>query len=153
MDPQEKYIEDFGIFFEQLGVQRMAGRILAWLLICDPPEQTMGEITQALQASKSSISTTLRQLVQFRMVERVSIPGIRADYYRVSRNFWREAMEDSLRKFRTFQQLADEGLALLDGEAPQRRARLEEMRDLYSFLLREFPALAEQWYTERKAVE
>ena len=35
------YVEDFGLYFEQFGLARTAGRMLGWLLVCDPPHQTM----------------------------------------------------------------------------------------------------------------
>ena len=46
--------------------------------------------------------------------------------------------------------LADQGLALLDGAAPDRRRNLTEMRDVSEFLEREFPALIERWQEERR---
>ena len=75
---EQQFTEDFGLFFEHLGVPRMAGRILAWLLICDPPEQTMQDLVDALGASKSSISTMTRLLMNFGLIERLSLPGERA---------------------------------------------------------------------------
>jgi len=38
------FIEDIGLFFEQLGLPRMAGRILGVLLISDPPAQSIDDI-------------------------------------------------------------------------------------------------------------
>ncbi len=54
-------------------VTRMAGRMLGWLLICDPPHQSMNAIADVLQASKGSISTMTRLLIQLDLIERTGI--------------------------------------------------------------------------------
>lgn len=150
MNPnQQQYIEDFGLFAEEIGLTRMAGRILAWLLICDPPHQTMHELVDALQASKSSISTTTRMLITFGMLEKVSLPGERRDYYRLVPDLWTTAMERSVKQYTGFLRMANRGLDLLDGEPSERRRRLEEMHDLYTFIAREFPEILEHWRRER----
>ncbi len=151
MNPQQKYVEDFGLFAEQVGLPRMAGRILAWLLICDPPHQTMNELVDALQASKSSISTTTRLLITFGMLERVSLPGERRDYYRLVPNLWTSAMERSSQEFGGFLKMAERGLTLLTDDTDERRQRLQEMHDLYTFIAREFPQIMERWREERIA--
>ena len=51
-------------YFEQIGYPRMAGPILGWLLICDPPVQSTGELADVLGASKESLSTMTRLLIQ-----------------------------------------------------------------------------------------
>ena len=82
MEHKRQFLEDFALHMEHHGLPRMAGRILAWLLICDPPEQSMPDLVEVLQASKSSVSTMTRHLIQFGMIERVSLPGERRDFYR-----------------------------------------------------------------------
>lgn len=147
---EQAYIEEFGLYWEQMGLPRMTGRILAWLLICDPPQQTMNDLTEALQASKSSISTATRMLIQFGFMERVSLPGERRDYYRLLPHLWTRVLGAKQNQFTLFLQLAERGLALLDDADPQRRERLEEMHDLYAFMDREYPALLERWRAERQ---
>jgi DNA-binding transcriptional regulator GbsR (MarR family) len=149
MNDQQRFIEEFGLFAEAIGLPRMAGRILAWLLICDPPEQTMPDLTEALQASKSSISTMTRLLIQFRLVERTTLPGQRRDYYRVPPDFWERWLEDSVNKIAEFRKLAGRGLALLDHESTQRRRRLQDMHDVYLLLEEEYPRLVAQWKERR----
>ncbi|MBA3470937.1 MAG: hypothetical protein H0T53_14985 [Herpetosiphonaceae bacterium] len=59
-----QFVEKVGLLYEQVGLQRMAGRILGWLLICDPPAQSAADLAAALDASKGSISGITRQLFQ-----------------------------------------------------------------------------------------
>ncbi|MEX1020813.1 MAG: hypothetical protein WDZ49_14215 [Litorilinea sp.] len=148
---EETYIEESALFLESIGVPRMAGRILAWLLICEPPEQTMPDLTRHLQASKSSISTMTRMLVQFGMVERVSLTGERKDFYRISPEFWSRSLETAQRKFDGFLRMSQAGLALIEcgaenpAELDNRGQRLQEMYEVYNFLAASFPQLVDEW--------
>lgn len=143
------YVEEFGLFFAQFGLARTAGRMLGWLLVCDPPHQTMDELVEVLQVSKSSISTTSRMLIQSGLVSKVSFPGERKDFYRVSDDAWVQAWLSRNHQTIAMRQLADRGLALLPEAELDRRSRLETMRDLYKFLEDELPKLTERWLEER----
>ena len=149
MNDTQRFIEEFGLFVEGAGLPRMAGRILGWLLICDPPEQTMQDLTHALQASKSSISTMTRLLIQFRMVERVSLPGKRRDYYRVPPDFWERWLEESVSKVAEFRKMAARGLDLLHDEPASRRQRLQAMHDVYLLLEQAYPRMVAEWKAQR----
>jgi DNA-binding transcriptional regulator GbsR (MarR family) len=144
------YIEKVGLYFEQLTLPRMAGRIFGWLLISESPLVSMGEIVDALQASKSSISTMLRLLIRMELVELISLPGERRDYYRIHPDTWSNSLKERLKQAQAFRQLADEGLDVLAGANPDRRQRMQEMRGVYGLLEREIPKLIEQWEEERK---
>jgi DNA-binding transcriptional regulator GbsR (MarR family) len=140
------FVEEVGIVFEQTGLTRMAGRVFGWLLISDPPYQSPAELAEALMASKGSISTTTRLLIQLGLIERFVIPGERHDHFRLREDALqrtiRHGLEDEIKMFR---QLAEKGLELISSEASIRRHWLEEMRDRYTFLEKEFPVLMERW--------
>lgn len=144
------YVEEFGLFFEQFGLPRTAGRILAWLLVCDPPHQTMDDLAEVLQVSKSSVSTANRMLIGSGLVDRVSLPGERKDFYRINEYAWTNAWEARVEQTQSLRKLADRGLALLRDEDAERRQRLQEMRDMYAFLERELPQLIARWRAEQR---
>lgn len=145
-----EYIEKVGLSFEQLTLPRMAGRIFGWLLISEQPLVTMGELVDVLQASKSSISSMTRLLIQADLIELVSLPGERRDYYRIHPEVWTNSLKDRVNQAHAFRQLAEQGLALLSDTDPDRRDRLEEMRSMYAFLERELPLLMQRWKDERQ---
>ncbi|HVN54537.1 MAG TPA: MarR family transcriptional regulator [Anaerolineaceae bacterium] len=147
------YVEKVGRYFEQLTLPRMAGRIFGWLLISETPLVSANELVDVLQASKSSISSMTRLLIQIDLVELVSLPGDRRDYYRVAANAWASSLRARLAQAQAFRLLAEEGLALLAGSDPERRLRLEEMRGLYAMLEAEIPKLLERWQSEQKKLE
>ena len=78
---EKHFIEDFGLLFEESGHPRMAGRILGCLLISDQPYLSSTEISEILQASKGSLSTMTRFLLQMGLIERVGLAGHRRDYF------------------------------------------------------------------------
>jgi DNA-binding transcriptional regulator GbsR (MarR family) len=147
---KKHYIEDVGLLFEQAGHPRMAGRIMGWLLICDPPHQSTSELAEVLAASKASISTMSRLLVQMGLIERVGVPELRRDHFRIKEGAWTELMRQHLEEIFTGRQLADRGLELLEGQSADSKQRMKEVRDLYSFFEREYPLLLERWEKERK---
>jgi DNA-binding MarR family transcriptional regulator len=148
-----QYIEEVALGFERQGLFRMAGRVIGWLLICDPPEQTFGQIAGVLQASKGSISAAMKFLVPAGLVERISRPGERRDYYRCRPGAWAELARDQSRQYDDFRKLAQRGLELLADAPAARRERLQGMHDLYAWLEREMPALWERWRLERQEKE
>ena len=149
----KQFAEEVGIVFEQTGMPRMAGRILGWLLISDPPHQSTEQITKALIASKGSISTMTRLLIQIGLIERLSLPGVRHDYFRLRSDAWQYMIGRGLtEEIKMVRQLADRGLELLGDKTPVTKNWLEEMRDVYTFLEHEFPTLLERWEKERQKV-
>lgn len=144
-----QFVEDVGITFELVGLPRMAGRIFGWLLVSNPPHQSSSALTDALQASKGSISTMTRLLIQIGLIERVSLPGDRRDYFQIKPNAWGQMTEQRLAQITTFRKLAEKGLELLHDEPPILRHRLEEMRSIHAFWEREMPRLWQLWQSEQ----
>ena len=147
---EKHFVEEVGILFEQTGMPRMAGRILGWLSISDSPHQTTSELAEALMASKGSISTMTRFLIRIGLIERISLLGQRRDYFGIKHGAWHQLLGDSIEQIKIFRQLMERGLELTEGKAHTNRQWLEEMRDMYAFMEREFPAMVERWEQENK---
>ena len=149
-DEEKNFVEEVGVVFEQTGLPRMAGRVFGWLLISDPPYQSPAELAEVLMASKGSISTTIRLLTQIGVIEQFVIPGERHSHYRLRQDALqktiRHGLEDEIKMFR---QLAERGLELMKKESSARRRWLEEMRDRYAFLEREYPIMMERYEKQR----
>lgn len=131
--------------FEMVGLPRMAGRIFGWLLISDPPQQSSAELAEILQASKGSISSMTRLLIQISLIERTSLPGDRRDYFQIRPQAWGHMTEQHLAQITAFRQLAEKGLHLIQNEPPHLQQRLQEMKDIHAFWERELPLLTKRW--------
>ncbi|WP_027891565.1 GbsR/MarR family transcriptional regulator [Calidithermus chliarophilus] len=148
-DALHQYVEEFALMYESAGLPRIAGRILGWLMVCDPPEQSAAQLAQELGASKASISTMTRMLTQFSLIERVSKRGSRQDFYRIKPGAWTDLMKTRMASLSAFRVLADKGLKLMETAPPERKVRLEEMRDLYAFFEQELGELIRRLEAQR----
>jgi len=147
-DDLQGYLERWGMLFELLGATRMMGKILGWLLVSDPPEQSAGEIAQAVGASAGSVSTTTRALTQSGMVERLGIPGERSAYFRVRSGVWGQLLRKRMSYIVSMRDLVDEGLEFSAGEKEDSTLRLRELGSYCSFIERELPAFVARWEKE-----
>jgi DNA-binding transcriptional regulator GbsR (MarR family) len=148
------FIEDIGLFFEQMGMPRMAGRILGVLLISEPATQSISDLKEKLNASKSSISIMARFLVERGLIERVPGPALRQDYYRFRQGGWITYMRQWLGLMSALHEITERGLALMDAKHPDLQERLSEAHDLFSTLEEEFPSILsdlEKGRSDRKA--
>jgi DNA-binding MarR family transcriptional regulator len=131
------------LWSKSYGLPPMTGRVLAWLLVCDPPEQTAAELAEALDASKGSISGATNMLVRSGLVDRLHIRGERADRFRIRPGGLDEQIADP--SIGATRALIAQGLEALAGEPAARRARLEEVDRFYEWWERRAPELADEW--------
>lgn len=142
------FVEELGLVLDTAGLPRAAGRMLAWLMVCDPPEQSAEDLGTALEASTGGVSMTTRLLVQHGFVQRIGRPADRKAYYRVAPGAWDTVMAAELASTTRLREVGEKGLALLRAHPADRRERLSEMTDFYAFLERELPALMQRFRDE-----
>jgi len=147
---EKHFIEDFGLLFEESGHPRMAGRVLGCLLISDQPYLSTVELADILQASKGSLSTMTRFLLQMGLIERVGLPGRRRDYFQIKSGAWTQLVRHAVYELSALRKLAERGLELMEGQDSEIKKRLQEARDLFSYLEQEYPLLIERWEKEHK---
>jgi DNA-binding transcriptional regulator GbsR (MarR family) len=146
-----RFADEMGLLFDGQGFPRIAGRVLGWLLVCDPPEQSLTDLTAALDISKASASTAARLLLHLGVVERAHVTGARGDYVRVIEDVGPRLFRTRAEFAATLRRTAERGLDSLAGAPAARRARLEQVRRLFAFLEREFARLLERFEEEEKA--
>ena len=148
-----EFLQDLPYWNVGIYIVAYGGGFIGWLLISDPTHQSTEQITKALMASKGSISTMTRLLIQIGLIERLSLPGVRHDYFRLRSDAWQHMIGRGLtEEIRMVRQLAERGLELLGDKTPVTRGWLEEMCDVYTFLEKEFPTLLERWEKEHQKV-
>jgi DNA-binding MarR family transcriptional regulator len=130
-DWRHRFVDEMGGLVLVHGTPRALMRVLAWMVVCEPPEQTAADIQRELTLSAGSVSTSLRMLGDIGMVERVARPGDRHIYYRLCGDGWELVLEARFRAFNEIRRVADRAVAAADGSAGP---RLVEMRDTWAFL-------------------
>lgn len=137
---ERQYIEEFGTAMVGIGLPPAYAKLLGWLLICDPPRQSVTEIAEAIGQSKGSVSAGARLLESSRLIRRVAVPGRRGTFFEMDPDAMIRATESGL-EFRVFRELLDRGLALVGDDNADRALRLRRTRDFYAFLETEIPDL------------
>ena len=133
MSPGEaEFIDRMGLFFEMLGAPRTMGRVYAWLLIGDPPQQSLTQLAEALSVSKASVSTVARQLREGGMVERLPSPT-RQHLYRVTPGGFTSVLDTQLSLMRLGIEAAEFGLSVLGEDRSEQREGVEDFRDFCEF--------------------
>ena len=121
----------------------MTGRVLGWLLVCDPPEQSAAQARRGAGRELGAISGATAALVRMRLVERLGIRGERADRFRMRPEAWDNAVrEPGAAEARA---LLATGLEALAAEPASRRSRLEELDALYEWWESRMPEIFEEW--------
>lgn len=126
------------------GMPPMAGRMWAYLAICEPPERSAAEIAERLQASRGSISSMAKLLEHIGLIRRRTRPGDRREYFYVPPDAARQLMESSTQQMRAAREILEAGLALVADRPPESQARLRGLRDVYAFFEKEWPSLLER---------
>jgi hypothetical protein len=122
------------------GIPLIGGRILGYLLVCDPEERTAAELSEELEASTGSVSTNLKLLVNMCLVQRTTRRGRKAAQYQLDPAAWASLVRSRLEALAEFRGITSSGLRLLSGD-PQRAMRLRAVDEFYGWFAGEIPAL------------
>jgi DNA-binding transcriptional regulator GbsR (MarR family) len=144
--PYDDFIDGFAHLMQsQRGVPLVGGRIFAYLLVCEPAEQTAAQIAAAVSASLGTVSSMTRLLLSARLIERVSHRGERSAVYLISPDAMSNITRATIEAARTAREMTDRGLALMADRPPLARARLQDLRDVYLIFEKSIPALLQSW--------
>jgi biotin operon repressor len=144
------FAEEFGLIGERIGMPRMNARLLGWMLICDPPAQSIPDLTRALGVSRASISVSTRLLQASGLLRRVAEPGVRGYVFELDPSFFAGKVS-AANPFGILRVALDRGVTIAGGEDSARAARLREARDFYAFVERAIPEAIERYRAERHA--
>jgi DNA-binding transcriptional regulator GbsR (MarR family) len=142
---ERRYAEEVAVVLGGMGLQPACGKLLGWLLICDPPQQSSAQLADALGLSKASVSTGMRALERIGLARRVAVPGVRGHAYEMRPDALIEISSDAGRAYRQIRELMDRGLTLLADAGRSRGERLRISRDFYAFIEDAVPRLIEQF--------
>jgi DNA-binding transcriptional regulator GbsR (MarR family) len=148
--PADQFIEQLGLIMEAEGFPRIAGRLFGLLLLSSEP-LSLDQLAARLKVSKASVSLDARLLRQRGVVDRVSLPGDRRDYYRVAPDLFRRNMEQRLARVRSFHQALVAVRPAIAGRNRTVDDRLEQLDRSYHQMLTTMTAALESWTTQRPA--
>jgi hypothetical protein len=148
LPPARRFAEEFGVVGERIGMPRMTSRLLGYMLICDPPTQSIADLEDALGVSRASISIATRLLQASGLIRRAAAPGSRGYRFEIDPAFFAGQMNPAS-PFGMLRQALDRGVEMAGGEGDPRSARLREARDFYAFVERAVPEVIERYRADR----
>ena len=151
-DGEITFADHVGRFYaRRFGMAPMVGRLIGYLAVCDPREQTISELADALLASRSAIAGAVSTLETLGLIQRSRAAGERMDRVRIDMSS-SHAMGFDPSEYQEQGELAREGLALLADAPPRRRAILLEWAAFADFLVVRLPVLEKEWKEHREAL-
>ncbi|HYB34600.1 MAG TPA: MarR family transcriptional regulator [Mycobacterium sp.] len=128
-------------FTDTFGLAPITARLLAWLMICEPAEQSGPDLVAALGVSRASITTSLRLAQAAGLVVRHTHPGDRTVYYVIDDDAWHSVLRRRIAAMATFVEIAGEALAHMPDDTSM--TRIKDARDAFAWLgsLADAPAL------------
>ena len=139
------------LYARRYGMAPVVGRLLGYLAICDPREQSIAELAEALLASRSAIAGAVKSLEQLDLVRRTRAAGERMDRVGIDLTS-RRAMGFDPTEYQEQAALAREGLAILADAPPERRAVLLQMAAFADWLTARLPEWEKDWQAYRDAL-
>jgi hypothetical protein len=149
-DGEITFADHAGRFYaRRYGMAPMVGRLIGYLAVCDPREQSVGELADALLASRSAIAGAVNTLESLGLIRRYRAAGERMDRVCIDLSL-PGAMGFDMSEYQEQGELAREGLRLLGDVTPQRQEILLEWAAFADFLVERLPVLEQEWHERRE---
>ncbi|HTX20028.1 MAG TPA: MarR family transcriptional regulator [Bacteroidota bacterium] len=143
----KELVEKIGIAVEKAGFQPAVGRVLASLLVSDPPYRTFDDIQRFLGISKSAVSTALNALMAREMVDYITLPGDRKRYFQLAAPGLISQMKRKIGLHSALPELLREVVKARSNKYPEFNRSLLETIEFISFMEKEISAAIEKWET------
>src|SRR5258707_7160408 len=136
--PDQRRIQNWvervaAVFAQHFGLPPITGRILGWLLICDPPEQSAGQIAEAIGASRASLTTSMRLLTVGELVRRRHRPGERTTYFRIDDDAWEKVIRQRIAAMASLRAVTEDAMTLI-GPDSERAGRVRAAPEFFVWL-------------------
>lgn len=143
---KESFIEESALIFEALGLTRMAGRIIGYLLVSSEEIISFNNLTAKLKASKSSISTNLRMLQNTGFIKMVTLPADRKTYYELNHDIdWGELMIKKMKTLNLYRVILNKAYVLRENKNDKTSAWTQNSVRFYEWIDREMVDLLQKY--------
>ena len=89
-EAKEQFINSWGAFGTQWGINRTMAQIHALLLV-SPKPLTQDEMMEELSISRGNVNMNIRELISWNLVDRIILPGERKEYFTAEKDIWKVA--------------------------------------------------------------
>ena len=137
---QLDFVESVSSVAETFGLPPSYVQVFAWLIVCEPAEQSGDGIRAALGLSSGAVSMATAALIRSGLVERIALPGDRRHFYRQRAGGWERTLRTKIDAAAELRLVAEKAIA----RAPSPPERLGEMRDVYAWFERRMVELLDE---------
>src|SRR4026207_2520755 len=124
-ESKQQFISSWGAFGTHWGINRTMAQIHALLLVSADP-MTQDDIMNELDISRGNTNMNIRELINWRLVERVLLPGERKEYFSAEKDIWKVVKqivkERKKREMEPMLQLLD-NLEAVDGDKKDKNVK------------------------------
>jgi DNA-binding transcriptional regulator GbsR (MarR family) len=149
-DPAARFIEQMGLVAQGDHLPRIAGRILG-LLVLEGGPCGFSELAERLQVSRGSISSNTRVLEDLGVIERVTRPGDRQDYFQMGEEPYARMLGGIIQRMERAQAVVRGARVNLKDATPETQRRLERLGEFYRSVGDCFRELVARFSEEREA--
>jgi DNA-binding transcriptional regulator GbsR (MarR family) len=112
-------VERLGKLLGYFGLTPMQGRIVAFMVISDPPEKTFDELVEFFNSSKSSVSNSLNYLLDTGIIDYRTVSEKRRRFFYVTDAFVRIYFRDVLENVGKLREMTYEIAAMRSPDYPE----------------------------------
>ncbi|HDJ33057.1 MAG TPA: MarR family transcriptional regulator [Bacteroidetes bacterium] len=150
MGPQRReLVERIGVINERFGLQPVAARVNALLLVSEKPRLTFDEIQEELQVSKSSVSNAINLLLSTGQIDYITLPGERKRYFRTNVEKWPRLIERLMDFAVMYRDLFREIMEMRHDKDPDFIRSVQGLMDFIDHLLEEVPRMLNEYNRNR----
>lgn len=142
-DQELDFAERVGRYYEHDGLPYPRGKVLGHLIVCDPPEQTAAEISEALGIDRKPIDRVSGQLAPAHLLARRELDD--GEYaLRLGDEAWPQVVTHTFASWPALRDVLRRGLDQVPDEPAGRLERLVGIERMYSYLCDRMPAIVER---------
>lgn len=130
---ESDFIEKFGLMTQGDGMSRILGRIWGLLMLREGPLDA-DDIAKLLQVSRASVSTNMKTLLSLNVLERVSKPGQRRDFFSIKPDTYLSLIEGQIKKLEAQLEFVKNARKSISGKHAE--ASLLELEGFYKLMHR-----------------
>lgn len=144
-EKQAAQIEKIGVSLEKSQFPPLAARVMALLLVAEPPYCTFDDILENLQSSKSSISTSLNLLLREGIVDYITFPGDRKRYFQINAQTWLQMIKRKVEQIAPFRGILSELTQTRSGQYPEFNHMLADMNEFHKEMEEAMKTVVDRW--------
>ncbi|MBA0052402.1 hypothetical protein E0L36_16230 [Streptomyces sp. AJS327] len=142
---ERKFVDTMAAHYREThGAGWETARVVSWMMISDPVEQSLTSMARAIDATPDQIEHIVEHLEQAGLYERIE--GSDGETrYRLTDDGYPKTVAATLASWPRFHEIFQFGLGVLEGESEERRQRVAELEELFGHVVSDLADMTRRW--------